>query len=478
MCLQFSNFGANLIVMSEAQALLETLRSSADQAVVAAIKSVIRDGTDRHLCRINALSFAARHGLDEEKTISAFLHAARLGLFELSWNVLCPGCGGVLEATQTLRSVHKEAYDCALCACGYEPTLDEMVEVTFTVSPRLRRIAAHDPHSLPVFEYFRQIFWSSGIDLPETGFEEVLDKISIEAIELPAGEKALISLQLPAEFVIVFEPVTHAAHFIDVKGEPTRERQSITMIFNKIHAPTGTTTMQPGPLRIALENRTDVRTLPSVWIAGDELHHLLGNRRPFLTAKRLLSNQTFRDIYKTDTLDVDQGLKVTSLTFLFTDLKGSTALYDRVGDIVAYDLVREHFRILQEIVASEGGAVVKTIGDAVMATFPTPDRAVSAALRMRNSVQELKNDLLIKIGIHEGPCLAVTLNDRLDYFGQTVNIAARVQSLADSRAIFATKSVVENSQVSKILEAGKLKLTEQSAALRGVADKMAVFQIP
>jgi class 3 adenylate cyclase len=464
--------------MSETKALFDTLRSSADPAVVAAIDSVVRDGTDRQLCRINALSFAAERGLDEEKTISGFLHAARLGLFELSWNVLCPGCGGVLEAAQTLRSVNKEAYDCALCAAGYEPTLDEMVEVAFTVSPRLRRIAAHDPHSLPVWEYFRQIFWGSGINLPETGLEELLEKITIEAIELPPGEKALLSLQLPAQFVIVFEPVTHAAHFIDVKGEPTRERQALTMIFNKIHAPTGTTTMQPGPLRITLENRSDVRTLPSVWIAGDELHHLLGNRRPFLTAKRLLSNQTFRDIYKTDTLDVDQGLKVTSLTFLFTDLKGSTALYDRVGDIVAYDLVREHFRILQDIVSSEGGAVVKTIGDAVMATFPTPDRAVSAALRMRDSVQKLKNDLLIKIGIHEGPCLAVTLNDRLDYFGQTVNIAARVQSLADSRAIFATKSVVENSLVSKILEAGKHKLTEQSAALRGVADKMAVFQIP
>lgn len=464
--------------MSDTQALFDTLRNSADRTVVAAIESAVRDGTDRELCRINALSFAAKRGLDEEKTISGFLHAARLGLFELSWNVLCPGCGGVLEATQTLRSVHKEAYDCALCAAGYEPTLDEMVEVAFTVSPRVRRIAAHDAHSLPVWEYFRQIFWGSGIDLPETGFEELLEKISIEAIELPPGEKALISLQLPAEFVIVFEPVTHAAHFIDVKGEPTRERQALTMIFNKVHAPTGTTTMQPGPLRLTLENRSDVRTLPSVWIAGDELHHLLGKRRPFLTAKRLLSNQTFRDIYRTDTLDVDQGLKVTSLTFLFTDLKGSTALYDRVGDIVAYDLVREHFRILQDIVSSEGGAVVKTIGDAVMATFPTPDRAVSAALRMRDSVQKLKNDLLIKIGIHEGPCLAVTLNDRLDYFGQTVNIAARVQSLADSRAIFATKSVVDNAQVSKILQAGKLSLTEQSAALRGVADKMAVFQIP
>src|SRR6187401_3497975 len=104
--------------MSETKALFDTLRNSADPTVVAAIESVVRDGTDRQLCRINALSFAARHGLDEEKTITGFLHAARLGLFELSWNVLCPGCGGVLEATQTLRSVHKEAYDCALCAAG------------------------------------------------------------------------------------------------------------------------------------------------------------------------------------------------------------------------------------------------------------------------------------------------------------------------------------------------------------------------
>ena len=141
--------------------------------------------------------------------------------------------------------------------------------------------------------------------------------------------------------------------------------------------------MRPGPLRLSVENKSDVRALPSLWIASHTLHDLLGKRRPFLTAKRLLTNQTFRDIYRTDTLDVDQGLKITSLTFLFTDLKGSTELYERVGDIVAYDLVREHFRVLNEIVASEAGAVVKTIGDAVMATFPSPDRALAAALRMR-----------------------------------------------------------------------------------------------
>jgi class 3 adenylate cyclase len=272
--------------------------------------------------------------------------------------------------------------------------------------------------------------------------------------------------------------VTHAAHFIDVKGEPSRERQQLSVIYNEVQAPTGTTEMRPGPLRISFENRTNKRVLPSVWIAGHALHDLLGKRRPFLTAKRLLTNQTFRDIYRADTLDVDQGLKITSLTFLFTDLKGSTALYDRVGDLAAYDLVREHFRVLAEIVASEAGAVVKTIGDAVMATFPTPDRALAAALRMRESVRGIRDDLLIKIGIHEGPCLAVTLNDRLDYFGQTVNIAARVQSLADARAIYATKPVVDNPQVTQILERGKLTPTPQDAALRGVADRVTVYQIP
>ena len=468
--------------MSETEALFGVLRQSAQPDCVAAIERLVREGPDRDLCRINVLAFASRHGLDEERTIAAFLHAARLGLFELSWNVLCPGCGGVLDAGTTLKNVNRDEYDCGLCAAGYKPTLDEMVEVTFTVSPRVRRIAAHSPDALSEVEYYRQIFWCSGVDLPDT-LEDSLAEFTIDSIELPPGEKAVLSVQLPQDFVIVFDPVTHGTQFIDVKGEPTRERQALTMVFNNVKAPVGTIEMRPGPLRLSLENRTDRRVLPALWIAADPLHHLLGKRRPFLTAKRLLSNQTFRDIYRTDTLDVDQRLKITSLTFLFTDLKGSTALYERVGDLVAYDLVRQHFHILYDVVATEAGAVVKTIGDAVMATFTTPDRALAAALRMRDEMTrvhaERKNeDLLLKIGIHEGPCLAVTLNNSQDYFGQTVNMAARVQGLASSRAIFATKSVVEDANAAKILESSGLHPTMRRAALRGIADETTVFEIP
>ncbi|MGM5001456.1 adenylate/guanylate cyclase domain-containing protein [Tardiphaga sp. 538_B7_N1_4] len=469
--------------MSDVQALFATLNQATDSAVADAIAQLIRDGADHELNRINVLDFAARRGLNEERVISGFLHASRLGLFDLTWNVLCPGCSGVLDAHSTLKSLRHDDYHCGLCACGYEASVDEQVEVAFTVAPRVRHIAAHDPNTLPLWEYFKQVFWSSGVDLNQESFASLTDEVALDAMELPAHEKAVMSLHLPSEFVIVFEPVTHAAQFIDVQGEPTKERQHLSLIYNRQHTPTGTITLQPGPLRLSLENQTEVRVLPSVFVAAEGLHHLIGKRKPFLTAKRILTNQTFRDVYKADNLNIDQRLKITSLTFLFTDLKGSTALYERVGDLAAFDLVRAHFHALLEIIASEAGAVVKTIGDAVMATFTRPEQALAAGLRMRAAMERLNEergtkDLVVKIGIHEGPCLAVMLNERQDYFGQTVNIAARVQGLSTSQAIHVTSPVISALAVEAILRKAEITPIQKHAALRGIADKIVVYEIP
>ena len=117
--------------------------------------------------------------------------------------------------------------------------------------------------------------------------------------------------------------------------------------------------------------------------------------------------------------------------------------------------------------------MVKTIGDAVMATFPTPDRALAAALRMREAMDELNRkrnteDLLLKIGIHEGPCLAVNLNERQDYFGQTVNIASRVQGLAGTRSILTTAPVVQHPEAAAILQGRRIE--PDGAAARGARD--------
>src|ERR1700724_766334 len=177
--------------MSDAQAQFSALKQTADPAVADAIQLLIEQGEDHELNRINLLEFSARTGLDEERVISGFLHASRLGLFDLTWNVLCPGCGGVLEAHSTPQSLRHDDYHCGLCACGYEASFDEAVEVAFTVSPRVRRIAAHDPHSLPLWEYFKQVFWSSGVDLNKGWFASLADGVRLDALELPGGEKGV-----------------------------------------------------------------------------------------------------------------------------------------------------------------------------------------------------------------------------------------------------------------------------------------------
>jgi class 3 adenylate cyclase len=469
--------------MSETENLFAALRLSADGAVVDMLERMVRDAPDHALNRMNALDLAAREGVGEERVIAALLHAVGLGLLEMTWSVMCPSCAGVLSANKSLKTLDKAQYNCAFCAAGYDTTLDNLVEVTFTVSPRVRKIAAHSPDALPAAEYYRQVFWSSAIDLPDDiDMEKLLDEVTLEIVDLPPGERAILSLQAPPGTLIVFDPVTHTAQFLDVSGEEASERQNLSVIFNKVQVPVDTIALRPGPLRLVLENRTDSRVLPAVWVTNEALDDLLKQRKPILTAKRLLTNQTFRDIYRTDTLAIGQRLKILSLTFLFSDLRGSTELYERVGDLTAFDLVNEHFRLLQEIIASERGAVVKTIGDAVMATFETPDRAIAAAIRMREAMSDLgaerqHQSLSLKMGIHEGSCLAVILNAQQDYFGQTVNIASRVQGLAASRSIVVTEQVVENAQARTLLETKGLKPTPRSVALSGIADKVSVYEI-
>ncbi len=215
----------------ETENLFSALRQSAKAKPVRAIEKLIKDAPDRELCRINALVFAVRHGLDEDDVIGAFLHGARLGVFDMSWNILCPACGGILDSGATLKTVRQAEYRCVLCARGREPTLDEMVEVTFTISPRVRRIAAHDPGTLSWMEYYRQIFWSSGVDLPDDEtFAKWVKETTLDSRELSPGEKVVLSLQLPAGEVDMFDPVLHMSQHLEVKGAPARESRSLSSL--------------------------------------------------------------------------------------------------------------------------------------------------------------------------------------------------------------------------------------------------------
>jgi Family of unknown function (DUF5939) len=182
--------------MSETETLFAALRLSADHKIVDLLERMVREAPDHALNKMNALDLAAKEGLDEEGVIAALLNAVGLGMFEMTWNVMCPSCAGVLSANKSLKTLNSAQYNCAFCDAGYETTLDNLVEVTFTVSPRMRKIAAHTPDELSPAEYFRQVFWSSAIDLPGDP-EKLLEEVTLEIVDLPPGERAILSLQVP-----------------------------------------------------------------------------------------------------------------------------------------------------------------------------------------------------------------------------------------------------------------------------------------
>ena len=240
----------------------------------------------------------------------------------------------------------------------------------------------------------------------------------------------------------------------------------------------------PGRIAFEIENETGRQGFLGISaVPADALPILEIPRLDFvsyLSGSRLLTTQTFRDLFRSEAIRAVEGISVRDITLLFTDLKGSTDLYDRIGDLNALSLVQQHFERLRDVTVQHGGAIIKTIGDAVMAAFVEPADAVRAALAMLQDMETFNRrlpsrEVILKIGIHRGPAIAVTLNERLDYFGQTVNIAARVQSLSDAKDICLTSEVLAAPGVEDILApfAMKRKLTQ----LKGVHQRVPVFRV-
>jgi class 3 adenylate cyclase len=201
---------------------------------------------------------------------------------------------------------------------------------------------------------------------------------------------------------------------------------------------------------------------------------------PYVSGGMLLARQTFRKLFRSERVDEAEGLGIRQVTFLFTDLKGSTALYEHLGDLNAYALVREHFALLDAAAHQHAGSIVKTIGDAVMAAFSRPADCIAAALHILQMIGRFNREhgqpaIILKMGAHCGPSIAVTLNENLDYFGQTVNIAARVQSFADAGEICLTEALYTAPGVRELLTG--LDVEEFDAPLRGIEGSARVYRI-
>lgn len=447
-----------------------------------AFATFLVEAPDEALFRMSPLRYASAQGMTEQEGIDLFLHATHVGILEFAWGVLCPGCLAFLTTPGGLRSLDKKKH-CNFCNIDIEGSIDDRVEVAFTVAPTVRRIRFHSPETLDLREDGFRLYFSSSLAPESLPHKTMQRKILVAGRALP-GTVHEASVTLEAGEAVLLTPTSHAAVYLRASAANHAHEASFDLLDG--HAIPDSIPVATGPIELHIHNRTPQpigyiigpmcgKIWPTVAGPGEPLTHPF---QPYLTGQRLVSTQTFRDLFRAESIPSDGGLELKAVTVLFTDLQGSTAIYERMGDLRAYDLVRHHFAALRAIVAAEGGAVVKTIGDAVMASFADPLWAMRAAVRMSRAVSSLgEGELLLKIGLHSGPCIAVELNERLDYFGRTVNIAARVQGLAASGEIVCTEIVYTSPGVSEVVADAGLVPTQSTVALRGISGDISVVRL-
>jgi class 3 adenylate cyclase len=459
--------------------LVEMARSWSPR-VIAKLENVIRTYQDDDLYRFNPVRYAMQTGMAESEAIALFLHATRSGVFTMEWHLVCAGCGHLVESLRSMGNLHSH-YDCDLCFAENEATLDDCVHVTFTVSPEIRTLAFHEPDTLPIADLYFKYRMAKGIrPLQQPGeptFVDVILSLTKLLTYLEPGERQAIELDAPiGSFFRISDLLNNTVCVVMLGPASSEQKQHVQVALidhklrvvdkdvlpAKLETPTfhynveQVCSLPGGKIVFELENRTSKRS--SVWIMllPQDVHPPRLEFEAFLSGKRLLTDPTFRELFGDEALDESQNIGIKNITFLFSDLKGSTALYHAVGDVQGYHLVRRHFAALTRAVTGHSGAIVKIIGDEVMATFADPVDAVSAAIDIAREVEEmnrtLSERLCLKMGIHGGHCLLVTLNNRLDYFGQTVNIACRLLRLARGGELCVSSDICENPQVTDLLD--------------------------
>jgi class 3 adenylate cyclase len=469
-------------VLDERLAALEAARAWSPR-VISKLESHIRTADDNALFRINPIRFAAEKNIAEAEAIDLFLHGTFLGLFEMDWLLLCSACSCVVESFSSLKGVRSQ-FHCAMCRADLEAALDDYIAVTFTVSPQIRPIAFHKPETLSAQDFaFAYKLTDEGLLPDGTPFVQVLKAWTSAISFLPPGTTRL-EIEARQGLLHAWGPDSDAGFDFRVEGVPATSPQTVRIRYLGSRCEPAQGIVAPGRIVFEIENETGqqgfigISAVPAKDLPILEIPRL--DFLSYLSGSRLLVTQTFRDLFRSEAIRAVEGISVRDITLLFTDLKGSTDLYDRIGDLNALSLVQQHFERLREVTVRHGGAIIKTIGDAVMAAFVEPADAVRAAIAMLQDMEAFNRrlpsrEVILKIGIHRGAAIAVTLNERLDYFGQTVNIAARVQSLSDAKVICLTSEVVKDPKVKDIL--APFVVEQAMAELKGVQQQMPVFRV-
>jgi class 3 adenylate cyclase len=427
---------------ASASALLSTLKGrlideGEASALVALLCETVEEADELTLARMRPYALADAWGVSRRDVLELCLRATRAGLLDLRWELLCPLCRGPQQSAATLRDVRADQH-CDSCRIDFTVNFDRSVEVVFRPNAAVRRVEA-------------RAFCVGG---PQVTPHVVLQQT------LAAGARLELSAGLEEGRHRLRTHTLAGGRFVFVT---TDGRDSLTLRAGAEAWPEDEPRVN-SRATLTLENATDEEQTfvleRTAW--GDQA----------ATAAEVTALQLFRDLFASEALRPGDRINVGQMTVLFTDLRNSTRLYREIGDAVAFGAVMNHFDVLRAEIAREGGSIVKTLGDAVMAVFPRPAPALRAIMRAQAALAsppEGVRPFILKAGLHAGPCIAVTLDGRLDYFGSNVNIAARLEPLSTGADCVITSDVHDDPETRALLEdsASGLAAEPHEAQLKG-----------
>ncbi len=419
----------------------------ADKPAAERLIAHIKDSSDDELRGMRPFELADRWGLPRLAALGACLYATKAGLLDLKWEVLCPNCAAPKETLSKLSDL-KSSSHCGSCDIDYGVDFGSSVELRFSVHPSVRDAkgaifcAGSPVHSRHAAAQLRL----DGATVRPVDIELESRSYTVRFLQMKRTVQLRPSLGGPSTVSI---DLAHAADGAELAFKPGL----VHLLFQP--------TLEPALVRIENESWKDAAA----------------------SAAFVTMMQEFRDLFSAEVLAPGVDIGIKNLALLFTDLKGSTAMYERVGDATAYGVVRDHFEWLTAIIAARGGAVVKTIGDAVMAVFPDGAGALEAALDMQERIGELtarlapREAVALKIGVHQGPAIAINAGGSLDYFGTMVNVSARVQNESEGGDIVITSTIAEDPACAAVLAHRVASVKHFTIPLKGLSGKFDLWRL-
>ena len=405
-------------------------------AIAERLAEFLEHGDDLAVARIRAYKLADDWHEPRRLVLEVCLRATQVGLLDFQWDLLCPLCRGPQQSGGSLKDIEAHAH-CTTCQIDFTINFDRYVELRFHPNPAVRRV------EVPAY-CVGSPNWTPHVvaqQLLRAGDERELN------LPLEIGNYRLRALELQGSQDLNVSPDGEESAHVTLSNdgwssEPLHVRERFSL---------------------QLKNET----------AAEQL--LILERMEWsdqaTTAAEVTALQMFRDLFASEALRPGEQISVGTLTILFTDLKHSTQLYREIGDATAFGRVMNHFDVVKKAIARHDGAVVKTIGDAVMAVFRSAADGLAAMLEVQKELAEGTMPLLLKAGLNTGPCIAVTLNDRLDYFGSTVNMAARLEGLSSGSDVIISGSVYEDAKVRELIESKGFSAAEFDMSLKGFDDE-------